>query len=201
MNLPSPLSSLWSRTRISRFPRLRSGVWLAGLLLLGVQWVPGPAAYGFDSYEKFQESKQAPPPVTLEALPGRDRVRPGESFWLYLVADLNEGWHLYSLEIQPGEESVATQIELKATDFPPEGEWQETPPRLAQDDVLEKIMKIHSGRVEFSRLLKVPEQLPPGSYPLSGALRFRTCDNRVCTLPQTLEFQTRVIVEAGGIRP
>lgn len=135
--------------------------------------------------------------LQLEAVPDKDKVRPGETFWLYLVVFLDEGWHMYSIEKQSDDEMVATRIELETLAFPPQSHWKETPPKLVRDDVMEKIMKTHSDRVEFTRLFFVPKGLKPGVYPISGTLHFRSCDNRICTLPQAVKFQTRVIVESG----
>lgn len=157
----------------------------------------GSPGFGFDSHHKFEKSKKEIRPLHLEAMPGKGKVRPGETFWLHLVAFLEEGWHMYSLEKQSDDKTVATRIELEALVFDPQGDWQEMPPKLVRDGVMEKIMKTHSGRVEFSHLFSVPRGLKPGTYPLSGTLHFRTCDNRICTLPQEMMFKTHVIVEAG----
>lgn len=170
---------------------------LWGMVIIGFCLGSGSPGYGFESYEKFKKSNKQSQPLTLEALPGKDPVRPGDTFRLYVVAVLDKGWHMYSIEKQSRDETVATLIELETLAFHPEGPWRETPPKLVRDEVLEKIMKTHSGRVEFTRLLRVPEGLQPGAYPISGTFRFRTCDNRICTLPQTKRFQTRVIVKAG----
>jgi len=159
--------------------------------------IAGSSGYAFDSYQKFEKSKKQHLPLQLEVMPDKDKVRAGEIFWLHLVTFLDEGWHIYSLEKQSGDKTVATRIELETLVFLPQGRWQETPPKLVRDDVMEKIMKTHSGRVEFTRLFIVPKELKPGVYPLSGTLHFRTCDNRICTLPQAMRFQTRVIVETG----
>jgi len=181
-------------TALSAFP-VRS--FFLGFAVFWFCLALGSEGYGFDSYEKFEKSKEQSLPLTLEALADRDKVSPGDTFWLYLVAVLDKGWHMYSIEKQSGEETVATRIELETMAFPPENSWRETKPRLVRDEVLEKIMKTHSGRVEFTRLLRVPADLKPGTYPISGTLRFQTCDNRICTLPKIKRFQTRVIVEAG----
>lgn len=176
------------------------------LLLLGCVWMSvclgaGSFALGFESFEQFEKSKKEQSlPIRVDALPGKDKVRPGESFLLYVVAVLDQGWHLYSLEKQTEDETVATRIDLETTEFPPEGGWRETPPQLIRDEVMQKTMKVHSGRVEFSQKLSVPEGLQPGMYPLTGTLRFRTCDNRICTLPQQVRFQTHVIVETDEPR-
>jgi hypothetical protein len=152
---------------------------------------------GFESFEKFEKSKKQSLELRLEAMPDKDQVRPGDTFWLYVVGILEKGWHLYSLEKQLEDETIATRIELGNTAFKSQGDWQETPPELVRDEVLEKVMKTHSGRVEFTRLFSVPESLAPGVYLISGMLHFRTCDNRICTLPRQMPFRTRVIVKAG----
>ena len=152
------------------------------------------SGHAFDSYQKFEKTKSEHKPLRLEAMPDKNKVRPGETFWLHLAAFLEEGWHMYSLEKQSDDETVATRIELEALVFDPEGHWQEMPPKLVRDEVMEKIMKTHSGRVEFTHQFSVPKGLKPGTYPVSGTLHFRTCDNRICTLPQEMMFKTRVIV-------
>lgn len=168
-----------------------------GLGLLNTGLIAGSPGYAFDTYQKFETSKKQNRPLQLEAMPDKEKVQPGKTFWLYVVALMNEGWHMYSLEKQSEDETVATRIELEALVFDPQGNWQETPPKLVRDDVMGKIMKTHSGHVEFTRLYSVPEGLKPGVYPLAGTLHFRSCDNRICTLPQAMKFQTRVIVESG----
>ena len=181
------------------FGRLRPSLkaFLSGFLLLSGVLGTGSPGYGFESFEKFEQSKKQSLALRLEAMPGKDRVHSGETFRLYVVAILEKGWHLYSLEKQSEDETIATRIELETSAFHPQGGWRETPPKLVRDEIMQKVMKIHSGRVEFTHLLSVPEGLPPGVYPLSGILHFRICDNRICTLPRQMPFQTRVIVKAG----
>lgn len=168
-----------------------------GLGLFCVFLIAGSPGYAFESYDKFEESKKQSMPLQLEAMPDKEKVRQGEIFWLHLVIFLDEGWHMYSIEKQSDDETVATRIELETRVFSPKGHWQETPPKLVRDDVMGKVLKTHSGRVEFTRLFSVPKGLKPGMYPLTGTLHFRSCDNRICTLPQAMKFQTRVIVETG----
>jgi len=194
-----------SDSRLRKTARPRATGWfhvsvlpvISVLGLFCICLVAESSGHGFDSYKKFEKSKKHNRPLRLEAMPDKDEVRPEETFWLHLVTFLEEGWHMYSLEKQSDDETVATRIELEALVFDPQGNWQEMPPKLVRDEVMGKIMKTHSGRVEFTHLLSVPKGLKPGVYPLSGTLHFRTCDNRICTLPQAMQFQTRVIVEAG----
>ena len=188
-------SRITSRFSAAGWFRFSALPFLSGLGLFCVCLVAGSPGYGFDSYQKFEKSKKLHPNLfNWKPCPTRVKCDPGETFWLHLVTFLEEGWHMYSLEKQSDDETVATRIELEALVFDPEGDWQEMPPKLVRDDVMEKIMKTHTGRVEFTHLFSVPKGLKPGTYPLSGTLHFRTCDNRVCTLPQEVMFKTRVIV-------
>jgi len=194
-----------SDSQLRKTVRLRATGWIHfsavllifGLGLLSTSLLAGSSGYAFETYQKFETSKKQNRPLQLEAMPDKEKVQPGKTFWLYVVALMNEGWHMYSLEKQSEDETVATRIELEALMFDPQGNWQETPPKLVRDDVMGKMMKAHSGHVEFSRLFSVPQGLKPGVYPLAGTLHFRSCDNRICTLPQAMKFQTRVIVESG----
>ena len=185
----------------SRWFRFSGLPFFSGLGLLCFCLIAGSPGYGFDSYQKFQKSKKQLRPLQLEAMPDKAKVRPGETFWLHLVTFLESGWHMYSLEKQSDDDTVATRIELEALVFDPQGLWQEMPPKLVRDDVMEKIMKTHSGRVEFTHLFSVPGALKPGTYPVSGTLHYRTCDNRICTLPQEMTFKTHVIVVEKAGKP
>jgi len=133
--------------------------------------------------------------IRVEAFPDQERVRSSESFQLFVVVHMPPGWHIYSLKQRPVNEEVATRIDLQSTAFKPRGEWQESTPQLTRDEVLGQILKTHHKRAEFFRLFQVPEDLTPGPYFLTGSLTYRTCDNRVCTLPQTKRFRSRVILE------
>jgi hypothetical protein len=186
-----------ARPRVAEWFQSSALPFISGWVLFCVFLVAGSPGYGFDSHQNFVKSNKQNRPLQLEVMPDKGKVRPGETFWLHLVAFLGEGRHMYSLEQQSDDETVATRIELEALVFDPQGNWQEMPPKLVRDGVMEKIMKTHSGRVEFSHLFSVPQGIKPGVYPLSGTLHFRTCDNRICTLPQEMMFKTRVIVESG----
>ena len=168
------------------------------MLILCLHFAGNALADGFGSFQDFEKSKKEHGlPLQVEALADKEKVHPGDTFELFVVAMIEKGWHLYSIQKQTEDESVATRIDLEKTEFLAQSHWRETPPHLVQDEVMEKVMKTHSGRAEFSQVFLVPKGFPPGRYPFTGTLRFRICDNRVCTLPRKVRFQTHVIVEAG----
>ena len=134
------------------------------------------------------------PGITLSALTDRDSVYPGDRFDLYLSVQIEEGWHIYSLQPLDGNELLATQISLADDIFESAEPWKESPTHLIQDDAQAKMVKGHTNTAEFQKKLYVPENLNPGSYSIEGKLLYRACDNKLCTLPQSLPFTTRILV-------
>ena len=154
-----------------------------------------PAVWSGPSFQDIFESETKNVELKVVAMPDKASVGAGDQFRLHVVATLTEGWHIYSLEASE-DESLTTRIALDSNDFMPVADWQESTPEITDDKILQKIVKIHSGRVEFSRLFTVPAHLKPRNYPLNGTLTYRSCDNTVCTLPRTIRFRSHVIVKA-----
>ncbi len=182
------------------FQLFRSRSKILCLLLLGLCGVPGlfsSLAYGFQPMEEFLKKKTKSLKIHVRAMPDKDAVEPGGQVLVYVVATPKKGWHIYSLQKQGDDPSLSTRIRLDAKPFQPDGPWQESDPEMRRDDALEKVLKIHTRRVEFTRTLTVPENTSPATYPIKGVLTYRVCDNKVCTLPQDWPFQFHVIVKSS----
>ena len=134
------------------------------------------------------------PRIKLDTMADRDPVYPGDGFKLYLSVQIEEGWHIYSLQPLDGNELLATQIFLEDNVFESSGDWQESSPSLIQDDAQAKRVKAHTYIAEFHKNFHIPENFNPGSYRINGKLHYRACDNKLCTLPQNLPFVSRIHV-------
>ena len=134
------------------------------------------------------------PRIKLDTMADRDPVYPGDGFKLYLSVQIEEGWHIYSLQPLDGNELLATQIFLEDNVFESSGDWQESSPSLIQDDAQAKRVKAHTHIAEFHKNFHIPENFNPGSYRINGKLHYRACDNKLCTLPQRLPFVSRIYV-------
>ena len=134
------------------------------------------------------------PRIKLNTMADRDPVYPGDGFKLYLSVQIEEGWHIYSLQPLDGNELLATQIFLEDNVFESSGDWQESSPSLIQDDAQAKRVKAHTHIAEFHKNFHIPENFNPGSYRINGKLHYRACDNKLCTLPQNLPFVSRIHV-------
>ena len=136
------------------------------------------------------------PRIKIDTMTDRDPVYPGDGFKLYLSVQIEEGWHIYSLQPLDGNELLATQIILEDNVFESAGDWQESSPSLIQDDAQAKRVKAHTHIAEFHKNFHVPENFNPGSYRINGKLHYRACDNKLCTLPQKLPFVSQIHVGA-----
>jgi len=144
---------------------------------------------------------EAPRVIKLHAITLPSSVHSGGTFRLFVRARLSEGWHIYSLHLTGHEAPMATRVTLDESMFPAAAPWGESPAQLALDGALGKAIKIHRNEAEFYRDFYVPDDLPPGAYPISGHLWFRACDNKVCTVPQELGFEAFLKIEEPGPAP
>ena len=134
------------------------------------------------------------PSVKLNMTVDRDLAYPGDHFKLYLSVQIEEGWHIYSLQPMDGNELLATQIVIDDNIFEGQKCWQESPTSLIQDDAQQKLVKGHINTAEFYNSFRVPENTRSGNYSIKGKLLYQACDNNLCTLPESLPFDSQVRV-------
>ena len=135
------------------------------------------------------------PRIKIKVLPSKSVVLPGEEFKFYISVILEEGWHIYSLSPFLGNEMLETKVLMDEKIFKGQGVWKEPKPILIRDGAVGKIVKGHKGNIEFSRTYLVPNDLDENKYFLKGELVVRTCNNKVCVLPQELLFSSVVQVK------
>lgn len=124
----------------------------------------------------------------------RDLAYPGDYFKLYLSVQIEEGWHIYSLQPMDGNELLATQIMLENNSFENQKHWHESPIHLIQDKAQEKLVKGHVKTAEFYNSFRVPINLKSGNHSIKGKLLYKACNNSLCTLPQSLSFTSHIHV-------
>ena len=134
------------------------------------------------------------PGIKLNMLVDRNPAYPGDRFKLYMSVQIKEGWHIYSLQPMDENKLLATQIMIDDNIFEGQKHWQESPTRLIQDDAQQKLVKAHVTTAEFHNSFRVPENTRSGNYSIKGKLLYQACDNNLCTLPESLPFDSQVRV-------
>jgi hypothetical protein len=146
----------------------------------------------------FSAPLSSGPGLKLNVVTDQDPVYSGGRFTLYISVQIEEGWHIYSLRPLDGNGLLATRITLQEGTFETTGEWKESSTHLIQDDAQEKMVKGHSVTAEFQKNFQVPQDSDSGIHSIEGKLIYRACDNKLCTLPQSLPFITWLQVEVGN---
>jgi hypothetical protein len=134
------------------------------------------------------------PGIKLNMMMDRDTVHPGDRFKLYMSVQVEQGWHIYSLQPMDGNELLATQILIDENIFEGQKQWQESQTRLIQDDAQQKLVKGHVTTAEFHNSFRVPDNTRSGNYSIKGKLLYQACDNNLCTLPESLPFASQIRV-------
>jgi hypothetical protein len=166
--------------------------WVSFFLLAVI--LSAPTVGAIPLVEKFQKnSKQDLIHFKLKAIVAPEAIKLGEQFALYVKIELREGWHIYSLHAKEVEEpQMATKIFMNSGMFTPLGLWKEPTPVMAWDGALERVVKTHKQVVEFRRLYSATKSLATGSYPITGEIVFRACNNKICNLPKKISYRTKI---------
>ena len=163
-------------------------------IILFIIFLYSPSVFAKSPFDKLEKPNPLYSPIKINALTSKPLVFSGEEFKFHLSVIVKAGWHIYSLSPLAGNEFLATQIFIDENVFRAKGAWKEPKPILIQDGAVGRIVNGHKGNVEFSRTFLVPSKVEVDKYSIHGKLIFRACDNRICTLPQELTFQTGILV-------
>ena len=111
-----------------------------------------------------------------------DVLRPGDSFRIAVVLDVDDGWHIYGNPLGPGiglETIVSTQ-EADGFDFEPA---RYAPAHRADQDFGEAgktwVWELTGRTVQFLSG-KVRDDVPPGEYPLTIDVTAQVCMEEAC---------------------
>ena len=127
--------------------------------------------------------------------PPKKSVKAGESFALKLLAMIEPGWHLYSMD-QPSGGPITTEISL-ATGGPFElGAVTGSKPHVLFDSNFNMLVGFYAGKAEFHLPVKVAPDAPPGRQTLVVATRYQSCNDTLCLPPKTVRLDISVDVRA-----
>jgi Disulphide bond corrector protein DsbC len=133
------------------------------------------------------------PSVVLAPI-GNVQVRPGASANVNLDFRIGSEFHINSHNPK-SELLIPTVLKLTAPDqvtvadvkYPP---GQDISFPFSPDEKL----SVYSGDFSIDAVLKAPANAPPGTYPVTGTLRFQACDHSACYPPKSISVQFQVTV-------
>ena len=138
----------------------------------------------------------APPdPVAwkLQDTPAKP-VKAGARFTVKLVAQIQEGWHLYSMkEVADG--PIATRIWLPESQaFQLAGPIKAAEPEAIQDPNFNMEVELYEGEVEFTLPVRITPGAPAGAQNLVVNASYQSCNNKMCLPPKTVKVEAAVTV-------
>ena len=136
----------------------------------------------------------ADPVAWKVAAPPLAQVKAGARFTLKLTADVQEGWHLYSLKPM-AEGPIPTRIWI--TDGQPfalAGAIAAPAPQVQQDPSFGMEVEMYEGEAVFSLPVRVATGAAPGAQKLVVSAAYQTCNNKLCLPPKTVKLEVPVTV-------
>jgi thiol:disulfide interchange protein DsbD len=131
---------------------------------------------------------------------GDNEVRRNETFLAAVRAEIEEGWHLYSMEIPPGG-PIPTQITVVENDAYISGGVPIQPDPIPWfDQNFNMETSYFEDEAEFQVPVQVKESAALGTHDLSVQIRFMLCNDTSCLPPQTKTVSATLQVVAGEPR-
>lgn len=134
---------------------------------------------------------------TVEVAPRQARA--GDEVTITVRADLNPGWHVYSLDLKISSDGGSVPTVIGFTELGglvPQGDTFTGPIPLEKpsEESPGKIDRYHEGRIEWTRKLTIPKGTTEGDIPLAGKVAWTMCNVRMCLPASGFEFTGKVSV-------
>jgi len=143
-------------------------------------------------------------PVSVRTAWSVERARPGEPVALAVIVDIKDGFHINAdaSQVRPFEDfkPYPTRVQVMAAT---EGVTIETarfpPAKPIKVDYSSGALMSFEGRAIIYLLMKLDEQIMPGSIGLEIKVEYQACSDRYCLFPQKkLLKETLSVVESGA---
>ena len=126
--------------------------------------------------------------------PSGSPVKRGARFTVKLLAEVQEGWHLYSLKPM-AEGPIPTRIWIaEGQPFSLAGAVHAPDPRVMQDPSFGMEVELYEGEAVFTVPVKVAPGAAPGAQKLVVSASYQSCNNTLCLPPKTVKVEVPVTI-------
>lgn len=121
-------------------------------------------------------------------------VKSGDKFNAQVVATIDEGWHLYSLD-QPAGGPIPTRIFLSESEkFKLAGDIESPIPLVVFDPNFNMDTQFYEGGAVFNLPIETAKDVLAGKNTLFVNVFFQTCNDKTCLPPKTVKLSTDIEV-------
>jgi thiol:disulfide interchange protein DsbD len=118
----------------------------------------------------------------------------GTVFQVKLQANVQDGWHLYSLKPM-AEGPIATRIWIaEGQPFSLAGGIQAPDPQVMQDPTLGSEVELYEGEAVFTLPVKIAADVGPGPRTLVVSASYQSCNDKLCLPPKTVKVELPVSI-------
>jgi thiol-disulfide isomerase/thioredoxin len=127
-------------------------------------------------------------------------VKAGDKFNSQVIATIDEGWHLYSLE-QPAGGPITTHISVPENQkFKLVGDIESPLPQVLFDPNFNMDTQFYEGEAVFKLPVEIAKDAEAGKNTLFVNLFFQTCNDQTCLPPKTVKLNTEIEVAGGPLQ-
>ena len=140
-------------------------------------------------------SAAPPDPVSWKVVESPARpVKAGARFTLKLAAEIQPGWHMYSMKaVEDG--PIPTRLWLaEGQPFQSGGPVQASHPEVRQDPGFGMEVGIYEGQATFAVPVRAAASAAAGAQRLVVNASYQTCDNKLCLPPKTVKVEVPVTI-------
>lgn len=121
-------------------------------------------------------------------------VKAGEKFTIQVTAKMDEGWHLYSLEQEPGG-PIPTRIRMPEDQPFRLVDMIDSPaPRVEMDPNFNMETQFFEDEVSFSLPIVIADSTPAGKHELRVNITYQTCTATKCLPPKLVKLVAEIPV-------
>jgi thiol:disulfide interchange protein DsbD len=133
-------------------------------------------------------------PVAWKLTPPEAPVKAGARFNVKLLAEVRDGWHLYSLKPM-AEGPIATRIWIaEGQPFSLAGAIQSPDPEVVQDPSFGMEVELYEGEAVFTLPVRAAPGAAPGGQKLVVSASYQSCNNKLCLPPKTVKLEVPVTI-------
>jgi thiol:disulfide interchange protein DsbD len=133
-------------------------------------------------------------PVAWKLNPPATSVKAGARFTVKLLAEVQEGWHLYSLKPM-AEGPIPTRIWIaEGQPFALAGAIQSPDPQVMQDASFGMEVELYEGEAVFTLPVRVASGASSGTQMLVVSASYQSCNNKLCLPPKTVKVEVSITI-------
>ena len=108
-----------------------------------------------------------------------------------ITAKIDNGWHIYSKDIDPEVGAIPTEIKIVSKDIELIGKATESGKKeTSYSEAFAANLTTLSGNVVFKQKFKLKN--PEKGSTIAAEVTYQTCNEKVCLAPETLEFEKKI---------